>query len=126
MKQGICVLVAVLSFTNVQASFEDAKKAPPTSIIQNRPQFQKNLPSGDVDKHKQLADIDEQIQKYANDRQALSQKAAVAKKYADSLLQQYNDQVNMQQQYQQQMQILDGNISQLVNKKAEISRQIKK
>jgi chromosome segregation ATPase len=110
----------------MHASFEDAKKAPPTSIIENRPEFQKNLQSANSDMHKQLADLDEQIQKYANDREALSQKAATAKNTAESLLQQYHDQQDIQQKYQQQMQTLDGNIAQLVNKKAEISRQLKK
>ncbi len=98
----------------------------PTAIMPNRPNAPRDLTSYDTELRKQMADIDLQIQKLTESRQAMRAKADNNSLLLKSLQEQYQEQVNLQQNFQLQMQGVDDNITQLVRRKAEIARQMKK
>ena len=102
------------------------KDMPPQSVIQYRPDAPRNLTSYDSQTRGQMADIDNKIQQIINDREALRAKANAAQTEAKALLEQYQEQINIQQNYQHQMQSMDDNISELVRQKANLANQLKK
>lgn len=100
------------------------KDMPPQTVIQNRPDTLPNTTPNDI--RNQMADIDNKIQQITNDREALRVKANAAQTEAKALLEQYQEQINIQQNFQHQMQSMDDNISQLVRQKATLAVQQKK
>jgi len=100
--------------------------AVPTPIIQNRPNAPRDLTSYDSELRKQMTDIDVKIQKLTENREALRAKVDNNSILLKSLQEQYQEQVNLQQNFQLQMQGIDDTITQLVRRKAEIAKQMRK
>lgn len=98
----------------------------PTDIIQYRPEAPRNLTSYDTQTRNQMQNIDTQIVNLTNEREGFRQKSETAAQQADRLLQEYQSQVAIQQNYQREMQTIDDKISQLVKKKADLAVQMRK
>lgn len=109
--------------TSVHAAAQDTQPQP---VIQYRPKSGPAPVAGDADFYKKMSDIDNQILKLSKDRDGLRVKAESAAEMAESLLQQYHDELDLQQKYQQQMQTVDDQIAQLVRQKVDVSNRLKK
>lgn len=120
------IVLLALSCGGISGLYGAYQEAPPQPVVQYKPQGQKNLTTVDADLRKQMGNIDQQIQQLTNDREELRLKAAKAGDAAERLMQQYHEELSFQQSCQREMQKKDDAISQLVRKKADISKQIKK
>ncbi len=119
--------VAVFAFLCVCSVVDAAyQELPPPPVIQYRPKTEANRTTIATDIHKEMQDLDNQIQKLYQDKSNIQVKAESATQLANSLLDQYHQQVELAQQYQQQMQSVDDKIGNLVRKKADLSKELRK
>lgn len=122
MTNSYFFVLMLMGAPNLQAAYQEP---PPKPVIQYRPQGQKNITT-DEELRKQMNSLDAEIQLLIQERQNLRTKADRTQAEADEILNQYQQKVDEQRRYESQMQQKSDNISQLVRKKADISRQLKK
>jgi uncharacterized membrane protein YccC len=122
---GAFLLLGSLTQDVNQVHAVDTSKVP-TPVIQYRPDAPRDLTSYDTETRSQMTDIDKQIQKLTADREAIRAKSTASSLEAKELLAQYQQLIDIEQNYQQQMQSLDDNVTQLVRRKAELAKQLKK
>lgn len=123
VKKIVFLALTCGEISSLHAAYQEA---PPPPVVQYKPQGQKNLTTVDSDLRKQMNTIDQQIQQLTADREELRLKAKKAGDVAENLMQQYQEELAFQQSCQQEMQKKDDAIAQLVRKKSDISKQIKK
>lgn len=121
------IIVTIFFSSNLHAAYQPE---PPKAIIQNRPQSQRGLVTVDSEIHAQMDVIDKQIDDLLNSRSELNSKAETAgtsaQQVMDEAIRRNHELLDEQQKYQQQMQRIDGDIQELVKKKAKLADQLKK
>lgn len=127
MRTFASIFLASICASSLHAAYGSQPAQP---IIQGKPQRQLENVSGDQDIRVQMDNIDKEIASLLNQRQELKAKADVAGSHAERImaeaLQHYQEQVNQQQSLQHEMQSIDGNVQELVQKKAQLAAQLKK
>src|SRR5690349_12896352 len=116
------IIIVLCTITTLEAAYQ---QVPPPPVIQYKPKYEPGRTSTE-EIRKQMAEIDYKIQKLYQDKSDYQVKSESATQLANSLLDQYHDQVNQAQRYQQQSQTIDSQIATLVQKKADLSKELKR
>ena len=117
------IILACISFQMLEAAYQEPPAKP---VIQYRPQRPDKLPTSDEVWRKQLTEIDREIHQLAAEREDLRGKAENASQMAESLLERYQEEIERQKRFQNDMQTIDDKIAGLVRKKEETAKRLKK